>query len=143
MSQSVSSILARPRHALLRRNAGFVVALAVFAFSASPTHAMRRHLRLVKSSPAADAVMAKSPETISLWLSEPAELPMTKIALSTTDGAHIALAPLTRAKAKGAPVQAKLVKPLADGAYIVKWKAASKDGHVVDGTFAFHVAATK
>lgn len=104
---------------------------------------MRRHLRLVRSSPAADTVMTKSPEAISLWLSEPAELPMTKIALSTTGGADIVLAPLTRGKTKGAPVQATLVKPLAYGAYTVKWKAASKDGHVVDGTFAFHVAATK
>lgn len=143
MSQSLSSRSARPRHALLRRIAGFMVALAVLAISAAPTHAMRRHLRLMKSSPAADTVMAKSPAVISLWLSEPAELPMTKIALSITGGADITLAALTSAKTKGAPVQAKLVKPLANGAYTVKWKAASKDGHVVDGMFAFRVGAAQ
>jgi methionine-rich copper-binding protein CopC len=34
---------------------------------------------------------------------------------------------------------ATLAKPVPAGAYTVTWKGMSRDGHVVNGTFTFHV----
>ncbi len=102
-----------------------------------------RHLKLVRSSPAADSVMATSPDAIRLWLSEPAEAPVSKIALATDAGTAIAVGAVTRDAAKDAPLVAKITKPLSAGGYKVTWKAMSKDGHVVNGTFGFRVGSAK
>lgn len=115
---------------------------AALAMSASPISAMR-HLKLVKAFPSADTVLAKSPDAVRLWLSEPAEVPATKITLTTAAGAAVATSPVTHAEAKDAPLVALIPKPLANGAYKVTWKAMSKDGHVVNGTIAFTVGAAK
>lgn len=105
------------------------------------TAVARRHLKLVKSSPAADTVLAKAPTVIRLWLSEPAELLATRIALKTAAGVAVKTSAVTRAVTKAAPLEAKIATSLANGAYSVTWKAMSKDGHVVNGTFAFTVGA--
>jgi methionine-rich copper-binding protein CopC len=116
--------------------------IATVLLSANSTAAMR-HLKLLKSFPSADTTLAKSPDAVRLWLTEPAELPATKIELATDAGAAIATAPLTRGEAKDAPVVANIPKPLANGGYKVTWKAMSKDGHVVNGTIAFKVGGPK
>ena len=124
---------------------GAVIALlagVALTGAARPSLAMR-HLKLVRSSPAADTVLASSPDAIRLWMSEPTQAPVSKITLATEAGAAVALAPLTRDTAPNAPLVAKLVKPIGAGAYKVTWKAMSKDGHVVDGTFGFRVSAAK
>lgn len=135
-----------------RRSVVRVVALAAvvsvgIAATSSTSAAMRdtvmRHLKLVKSFPAADTMLTKSPDAIRLWLTEPTEPAASKIALTTEAGAVIPTAALTRDTTKGAPVVASIAKPLAGGGYKVTWKAMSKDGHVVDGTFAFKVGAPK
>lgn len=119
-----------------------VAATAALSVSASPISAMR-HLKLVKAFPSADTVLAKSPDAVRLWLSEQAEVPATKIALTTAAGVAIATAPVTHADGKDAPLVALIPKPLANGAYKVTWKTMSKDGHVVNGTIAFTVGAAK
>ena len=125
------------------------LAIGSMASSASAMHdvAMHdvamRHLKLVRSSPAADSVMATSPDAIRLWLSEPAEAPVSKIALATDAGTAIAVGAVTRDAAKDAPLGAKITKPLSAGGYKVTWKAMSKDGHVVNGTFGFRVGSAK
>lgn len=106
---------------------------------AAPSQAMR-HLKLVKSSPSADTTMAVSPDAIRLWLSEPAEAAASKISLATSTGTAIPLEKITRDTAKNAPLVAKLTAPIKSGQYTVTWKAMSKDGHVVNGTFGFRVA---
>lgn len=117
-----------------------VVVMAAVAASATPSSAMR-HLRLVKASPAADSVLATSPDAIRLWLSEPTDPAISKISLATAAGADVPLGKLTLAAEKDAPLVAKLSTKLSDGTYAVTWKAMSKDGHVVDGKFSFRVHA--
>ncbi len=89
----------------------------------------------------ADSTVTSSPDAIRLWLSEPTELPGTKISLATDAGVAIATAPLTRPAAADAPIVAKIPRPLAAGAYKVTWKAMSKDGHVINGAFGFKVSS--
>jgi methionine-rich copper-binding protein CopC len=123
-----------------------VVALTIAA-AATPSAAMHalalRHLKLLKSFPSADTTLTKSPDAVRLWLTEPTELPATKIQLTTEAGVAIPTASPTLGDAKDAPVVATIAKPLAAGAYKVSWKAMSKDGHLVKGTFAFKVASGK
>ena len=118
-----------------------VVAAVVAVLSSVASAGALPHLKLIKSSPIADTTLTSSPDAIRLWLSEPAELPGTKIALATEAGAEVGVAPLTRPAAADAPIVAKIARPLTPGAYKVTWKAMSKDGHVVNGTFGFKVAA--
>ncbi len=126
----------------IRALVAVVACTVALSLVAAPSGAMR-HLRLVRSSPSADSVYATSPDAIRLWLSEPAEAPGSKIALTTSNGAVVALQALTRDTARTAPLIAKLVKPLSNGAYTVTWKAMSKDGHIVKGTINFKVGAAK
>lgn len=112
------------------------VALSITATS---SHAMR-HLKLNKSFPTKDTTVTVSPAAIKLWLSEPADLAASSIKLRNVTGTPVALAKLSHDSIKDAPLEAKLVKPIAPGMYVVDWKAMSKDGHVVKGVFGFRVA---
>ncbi len=131
------------RRSAVTRRLATIVAVAIIAASVATSARAGAfpHLKLIKSSPVADATLAASPDAIRLWLSEPAELPGTKIALATESGTAVETAPLTRAAASDAPVVAKIAKPLMPGAYTVTWKAMSKDGHVINNTFGFKVHA--
>lgn len=118
------------------------IALAVLAVASSPTYALR-HLRLVRSFPAADTVLARSPDTVRLWWSERPELSFTKIELTNAKGTAMKLRPVARpAGGKDASVAAPLAAPLPEGAYSVSWRTMSKDGHVMKGTFGFRVSAS-
>ena len=121
--------------------AAWVTALCAITLSISATssHAMR-HLKLTKTFPSKDTTVTVSPSAIKLWLSEPADLAASKISLSSVTGTPVALAKLSREPNKGAPIEAKLIKPIPPGMYVVTWKAMSKDGHVINGAYGFLVA---
>ncbi len=123
------------------RLAATMFAVAALVASAVPARAAF-HMRLTKAEPAQDAALAVSPEAVRLWFSEPAEAATSKIGVSGPGGSA-ALDAVTRDPIKGAPLVAKVTKPLAEGAYVVSWKAMSKDGHVVSGSYGFKVAAKK
>lgn len=134
-----SRLSALPLRRMIARAVALSAIVTLSVTAAAPhLHAMR-HLKLLRSSPAADTALASSPDAIRLWMSEPVNAPVSKIALSTEAGAVITLGALTRGAAKGAPLVASIISPLPPGRYKVAWKAMSKDGHVVNGAFAFRV----
>jgi methionine-rich copper-binding protein CopC len=103
-----------------------------------------RHTRLVKSEPAANDTLAKSPSAIKLWFSEKVELPVTTVKLADAAGKSVKLAPPSRPDAKDpALVAATIATPLSAGAYVVKWSTAAKDGHAERGTIAFVVKGAR
>ncbi len=124
------------------RNASWITVALVIALSlvATPGHALR-HLRLVRSYPAADTVLVSSPDAVRLWLSEAAEMPTMKITMTTAAGASVKLGRVTRTAGKDAPVVAPLLAPVKAGTYNVAWRTMSRDGHVVKGTYAFRIRA--
>ena len=130
------------RRTILRAMLMLVVS-ALFAAGATRSAQAMRHLKLVRSSPAADTVLATSPDAIRLWMSEPTVAKVSKIRLTTATGVAIALGALTRDATKDAPLVATIPTPLNAGRYTVTWKAMSKDGHVVNGVFAFRVDVAK
>lgn len=97
------------------------------------------HLKLKQSFPAKDTVLSTSPDAIRLWLTEKADLPATRITLTDAANAAIAVERPSRGAEADAPIVAKLASPLRAGVYRVTWKTMSKDGHVVNGVFAFTV----
>jgi methionine-rich copper-binding protein CopC len=123
------------------RRATACAALVLASATAATGALAMRHLRLVRSFPAASAVLTTSPDAVRLWLSEPPELKLTKIALTDAKGGAVKLGPVTSDSAKGTGAVAKIATRLPNGAYNVSWRTMSKDGHVVKGTFAFKVGA--
>ena len=115
-----------------------IFALGAFAPARSAPDA-RFHIKLVKSSPAADDTVANGPASIKLWFSEAIELPVSSVKLTGPMGVSVPLAKLTRTDSAGAPIVAAIANPLADGAYKATWKTSSKDGHPATGTVAFTV----
>lgn len=105
---------------------------------------LRRHAHLIKSEPAENDTLVKSPSAIRLWFSERVELPVTTVKLADASGTRIGLASLARPDTgQAAPVTVKLKTPLAAGSYVVTWRTAAKDGHPADGTFNFVVKAAR
>ncbi len=105
---------------------------------------VRRHAHLVKSEPANDDTIAKSPRAIRLWFSEKVELPVTRVKLADASGTAIAVAALARPDTgDAAPVTATLKAPLKAGGYVISWSAAAKDGHAATGKINFVVRAAR
>jgi copper transport protein len=97
------------------------------------------HASLVRSEPAADARLDRTPERIRLVFSEPVEAALARISIVAADG-HV-----TRLSASGDPQDVHaIVAPLdalEPGAWRVMWRVVSADGHPVEGTFVFRFAA--
>ncbi|WP_309672387.1 copper resistance protein CopC [Gemmatimonas sp.] len=121
------------------------VLFAALALSAPvlASGAVMRHLKLVRSFPAADTVLVGSPEKITIELSEAVELTGAKLTLAKDGGAPIALGALRREPTLPKILRADVTTALAAGGYVVSWRTMSKDGHVVKGTFGFRVGAAK
>ena len=114
-----------------------VVLTAPFALRAVPLP----HLKLKASFPAADSTVAQAPKQVELWFSEAPELPVSKIGLADAAGAEIAVGALARGKdAKSPSLVVPVTGKVTAGKYTVTWRAGSKDGHPVNGTFSFTVA---
>ncbi len=99
-----------------------------------------RHLRLVKSAPAADEVLAASPTAITLWFSQEPTLRLTRISLLDASGVKLPLGAV-KAGPEEHTAMADLTRPLAAGSYTISWVSGSPDGHVVRGTILFSVGA--
>jgi copper transport protein len=97
------------------------------------------HAGLVSSDPAANAVLAGSPSTITLNFTEPPDTSLSTITLLDASGATVATAPAT----VGSDPKQLVTKPdddLPKGSYTVSWRVISQtDGHVTAGSFAFGV----
>jgi methionine-rich copper-binding protein CopC len=131
------------RPTLLRRLVPAVVVAAAVAAPMAMRADMIPHLRLKASFPAKDTTLAAAPEAVKLWLTEPTDMATSKIAVTDAAGAAVATEKLTRGAQSDDPVVAKFAKAPGDGKYTVTWKAMSKDGHVVDGTYGFTVKLAK
>ncbi|WP_086850010.1 copper resistance CopC family protein [Amycolatopsis kentuckyensis] len=95
------------------------------------------HSVLVSSSPAAGASVAASPAEVVLEFNEPVENRFTELAVLGPDGAsHWEAGPASVVDARvSAPV-----RPLGPaGAYTIRYRVTSADGHPVSGTVPFHL----
>jgi methionine-rich copper-binding protein CopC len=131
------------RRTVLRTVAVATVGAIALLTAIAPASQAMRHLRLVRSFPAKDTVLTIAPDAVRLWLSEPTQAPVSKVTVTAAAGDTVKLEALTREAAADAPLVGKFTKPVGAGQYTVTWKAMSKDGHVVNGTFGFRVNPAK
>jgi methionine-rich copper-binding protein CopC len=101
------------------------------------------HVRLLRTSPKADTTVSGAPTDVRLWFSEPTELAVTSLRVTSAKGVGVAVTAPTRDTKPDAPVIAAITGAMAPGRYTVIWRTMSHDGHAVHGTFAFTVTASK
>jgi methionine-rich copper-binding protein CopC len=106
----------------------------VLALVLAPGAAM--HLRLVKSSPNDREVVTAPTREIRLWFSQKPDINLSTITLLRPDSSTVTLSKVS-ATDDTLSVKAALSAPLPAGSYIVRWRALSKDGHAVRGSYTF------
>lgn len=126
-------LTARPR----RPRALVVMRLVLIALGVAPGLAWG-HAVLVKSTPAQRASLAKSPDRVQLWFNEPLEAKFARVSVWDGQGRQI-----DQEDARVSPDDPKAlsvgIPALRPGAYIVRYRVLSVDGHVVEGSFRFSV----
>lgn len=96
------------------------------------------HSNYVRSTPAADARLAKAPAEVRIAFSEPPDQRGSAIAVLDTGGARVDLGDL-RPSGDENGLRVSL-RPVDDGGYLVAWTSVSTvDGHETKGSFAFAV----
>ncbi|MEZ5652538.1 MAG: copper resistance protein CopC [Burkholderiaceae bacterium] len=112
-----------------------LVALLTTTLLAAHVDHARAHSKRMATVPADGAVLQAAPDTIEMTFSRPVRL--TLIRLTDADGKRYEVSrPDGTAAVKrfeGKPV------PLGPGAYVVKWRGLSDDGHPLDGEFRFRI----
>jgi methionine-rich copper-binding protein CopC len=98
---------------------------------------MLRHTSLKSSIPAKDTTVA-SPATVSLTFTEKVIVPQSSIALLKADSSLMQRIAV-KATSDPATIAGAVNGTLAPGRYLIRWKTASDDGHVVRGVFGFTV----
>lgn len=100
------------------------------------------HTHLASSFPKANEVVAVAPAEITLTFSARPEVPLTRVTLLRADSTPVKL-DRVRAGRDTLTVAARVPGPLPAGQYIVVWRTASRDGHVVRGSYRFGYATDR
>jgi copper transport protein len=118
-----------------------VIAGIVLLLLFGPVITVRAHAELVRSDPAAGAVLPTPPQAVVLEFSEDLDPGFSSARLLDGNGDTIVAGP--GELDPNLPRTLKLaLPPLADGVYSVQWKARSaEDGHVTLGSVGFSVGA--
>lgn len=115
-----------------------VLAVAVLAALLRPA-AIEAHAGLVRSEPAAGAVLATPPGEVALWFSEPVVPGLTEVTVLDAGGAGRGRGELAFDSSDRTAVRLA-VDELVEGVYTVVWRSVSSvDGHAVSGQFSFAV----
>ncbi|MCU1502869.1 MAG: hypothetical protein JWM12_2223 [Ilumatobacteraceae bacterium] len=97
------------------------------------------HAELISTSPTSGAVLTASPTQIVLTFSEHVDPLPDSIRLVAGDGAAVAIGSMSQDL--GDDTVSASVPTLADGTYVVAWRAISADSHPVAGAYTFSVGA--
>jgi copper transport protein len=115
-----------------------VVLLGVAAF---PSTALA-HSSVESTSPEAGSVVTKSPRQVSITFDQGVTVPNGGVRVLNERAERIGTEkPRTNASPNQINTISVAVPILADGAYVVSWRAVSEDGHPIRGAFTFRVGA--
>lgn len=123
-----------PRRGLL---AAALVALCTLAGLLGTWSVASAHAELVSTSPTSGAVLPTSPNQIVLTFSESVDPVPDSIRVVAGDGSAVDIGEIRQDGGKD--TIAADVPTLADGTYVVAWRAVSADSHPVNGAFTFSV----
>ena len=122
--------------AALLRTSARILALVLLVALLSPASALA-HAVLQSTNPAADSVLAQAPGEIALTFNEPVQV----LALRIIDATGRDCSPPSPPAVRDGRVTWAMQHHLRDGRYLVSWRVASLDGHVIGGSFTFAVGA--
>ena len=118
------------------RFAAIVLLLAAFVFMPGRAAA---HANLAESDPAANSVLATSPDRVTIRFTEPLEAALSEIRVLDSRGERVDLGD-SALDPSDATVMRVSVGTLDNGTYTVAWRNVSTvDGHSVRGAFLFSV----
>jgi hypothetical protein len=98
------------------------------------------HAYLVRSTPAARAVVGRAPERVQLWFNERLEPADSRVSVWSGAGERVDAGDVQVAPNEPTRLSVSL-PPLPAGAYVVRYRVLSVDGHVVEAQFGFTVRA--
>ena len=110
---------------------------ALAAMVLAPAAPAFAHARVVKSSPAANAVIA-APSQVSVTFSEKLVPAFSKLGISMA-GMNMAVPVKTSVSADGRTLTGVPQGKFTKGSYVVNWTAASADGHKMKGSIPFQI----
>ena len=99
------------------------------------------HTELKSSSPAKDEVLRTAPREIRLTYTARPEVALSDIKVSSTAGAAVEMGKVVRGK-DSLTIVAPVRGAMPDGAYVITWRTAGKDGHAIRGRIPFSVSAS-
>jgi len=117
-----------------------VLLLAAAAACALPPAPAAAHTRVEMTAPADGDTAHGAVREVRLRFSRGVEGALTTLSLSR-DGNHVASGGTGVPQTDGREYVLALPRPLDPGAYEVQWKTVGADGHVLQGSFDFVVAA--
>lgn len=115
-----------------------VLLLAAAVMMPAAAHA---HIRLDASSPAADEVLPVLPSHLRLLFSARIEARYTSVTLTAPDGERVPTGAVVFVGDSDREITLRLPSLRQPGTYTVRWRTAGADGHVLEGSYAFVLAA--
>ncbi len=115
--------------------AGAGLAALIVLGSAAPASA---HAILLRTDPSPQTTVARAPDAVRLYFSEPVEVAFGAVRVFDVNGHRVDSGPIHRADGDR---QVDVGVHLDNGTYTVMWRVTSTDGHPVHGGFGFYVGA--
>jgi copper transport protein len=114
----------------------------IILYSAGAVQSASAHALLVRSNPAANAVLLQPPIQVEIFFSEPLEAQLSSIRVFNSNNVSVDAGDVRVDPADPTRMTVSL-HSLNDGVYTVTWKAVSTiDGHQTTGSFPFAVGNT-
>ena len=122
---------------MLRRVLATACVAALGLWPAAPAWS---HAYLIRSTPAARAVVGRAPERVQLWFNERLEPAYSRVSVWSGAGERVDAGDVQVAPNEPTRLSVGL-PPLPAGGYVVRYRVLSVDGHVVEAQFGFTVRA--
>ncbi len=123
----------------MRHRRWSVLGLVAFAIWLALPASASAHAYLIKTVPAASGVLDTPPRTVQLTYDEAVEPRFAIISVTNANGKQETTAPVSRDPSDPDTLVVPLRPNLAEGWYLIYWRAISVDGHPVQGAFTYAV----
>ena len=121
---------------MLRNSTAAIVSIAAGSLVATAALA---HPKLVKSEPAADAVISAAPKELRLKFNEELVPKFSSADVKDQKGQKVEIGAAAADPKDKKQLVVPLTKPLTAGIYKVEWHAVAADTHRVQGSYSFTV----
>jgi methionine-rich copper-binding protein CopC len=117
---------------IIRYVLGLTLAVAVTSVSSALLEA---HMKVERTEPAANTVVASPPPHVQVFFSEAPDLAVSRMDITGPSDKT----KLTGLHVMDTSLMAMVAGDMPDGAYTVSWQSAGPDGHIQKGEFTFSV----